>query len=642
MSYWGRREYSQLGFDDTTASVLEVDQIQSVIQRRAANFNVIVEWTKNVPTAVTTNLPDRPGWFKVRIPHIRSPISKEDLIRTYMYVVHECGHLLRPKVWDISIAAQPCPELQSIFNIVEDDSMERDVANRHLGDARTLGEGNAIMCKDGEIYWKEKVEEAKANGRTFTEESLKPMITMAIQIMARREWDGWSREAADNWLKVMPEEGRPLMVALVKEGWVDRFRATKDEYDSWNLACDLFDRLYPTDDPNEKQEREEVREAGNKGEPRETEDNGQGDTGADGNDDNESGEVPYAGQDKESIEGHENADDQGYVINWKDIVMSEHDKEGFSYPTGGAAGITFEGRPLDSKIAFAPDNENNVIDLTVKDFRAALTEADLRGWARKGRSPRHFLHKDYSARALANKVRRYVQSQSRTKFRTDREQGIINSQEVTRLLLPPIDKGNWNRRVFYDYTTKRYLNTAVHILVDWSGSMSGDKQVYAAEAAMRASSMFAKSLRMPCMVSSFTTHCTFSDLAIIKHFDKPASEKQMAERFGAWSSWSGGNNDADAILWAYRRLMERKEPRKLLFVMSDGAPAGSYEGHSHDCLVAAVRQIQDSSPVEVFGLGIKSEAVKEYYDNCRVVYGLEDINTALFEVLKESVSYERR
>lgn len=636
---WGKKEYSQLGFDDTTASVLDVDRLQSIIKRRAENFNVIVDWDKTVPTAVTTNIPERPGWFRIRIPHIKSPISKEDLIRTYMFVVHECGHLMRPKVWDISIAAQPPEILQSLFNIVEDDSMERDVANRHLGDARTLGEGNAIMCKDGEIYWRKEVEAAKAEGIPFTEDSLKPMIAMAIQIMARREWDGWSREAADNWLKVMPAEGMDLMVKLVKEGWVDRFRATKTEYDSWNLACDLYDRLYPTRDPAALQQREEIREAGNTGEARDTGEDEGGKQRADGEgdegDDNGSGA-------EGSVEGHENADDQGYVINWKDIVMSEHDREEFSYPTGGAAGITFEGRQPESTISFAPDNENNVVDLTVGDPRDVLTEKDTRGWARRGRTAATFLHKDHSARALANRVRRFVQSQSRTKFRTNREHGQINSQDVSRLILPPVDGGNWNKRVFYDYATQRYLNTAVCIMVDWSGSMSGDKQVYAAEAAMRASSMFARSLRMPCMIASFTTHATFNDIGIIKHFDKPAGDKAMADRFGAWSSWSGGNNDADSVLWGYRRLMERKEPRKLLFVMSDGAPAGSYEGHSHDCLLAATRQIQDTSPVELFGLGIMSEAVGEYYDNFRVVRSLEDINDALFDVLKASVSYEQR
>ena len=220
MSRWGwKKEYEELGFDDTTASILDVDRVQEVIRRRAGRHGVQVEWSNDAMTAVTSNIPDTdPVQYKIVLPAITSPISNEDLLRTYMFVVHECGHLLRPRVWDISIAAKPNQILQSIFNIVEDDSMERYVAQRHIGDAKTLGEGNAIMCKDGELSWIEAVEQARRNGEPFTEESLMPMIVMALQMMSRREWDGWSRDAVNDWLRVMPVEGMDLQVALVKEG----------------------------------------------------------------------------------------------------------------------------------------------------------------------------------------------------------------------------------------------------------------------------------------------------------------------------------------------------------------------------------------------------------------------------------------
>ena len=142
------------------------------------------------------------------------------------------------------------------------------------------------------------------------------------------------------------------------------------------------------------------------------------------------------------------------------------------------------------------------------------------------------------------------------------------------------------------------------------------------------------------MVSSFTTHCTRSDIAILKHYDTPMNEKKFAENFGKWCAWSGGNNDSDAVMWAYRRLLERKEPRKLLIVMSDGAPSSAFKGHAHDALLAATRHIQDKSDIELFGLGIKSDAVNMYYDNNEVVNELCDINGALLEVMKRSVSYE--
>lgn len=648
---WGRAEYKDLGFNDDTATVLEIDKVQEIIARRASRYNITLVWSNTAETAVTTNDPHREGHYTITLPVIKAPISHEDLLRTYMYVVHECGHLLRPEVWTIAIAAQPPAELMAMFNIVEDDSMERDVAHRHLGDARTLGEGNAVMAMDGKIFWEEAVAKYKEEGHEVTEESLLPMIAMAIQMMSRREWDGWSREAVTDWLKVMPVEGQPLLTDLVKEGWVDKFRNTKDEYDSWNVACDLYDRLYPAKDEEEQKEREEIREAGNTGEKRETDDgNATGKTdgeagdsgdigGSNGGKDTEEGDTRDSnaqGTDADSDHVEENADNQGYIINWKDVVFSEHGHEGV-LPTGGAAGITFEGRVVEGGVAFMPDSMNNVIDMTGGDID--LDAIGGRNYMRRGRSPKFFKPTDKGAQVLANKVRRYVQSQSRVKFRSEREHGKINSQEITRLLLPPIDGGNWNRKVFYDHTNKRSLNTAVHILVDWSGSMAGDKQKFAAAAAMRASDVFGRCLRMPVMVSSFTTHNTSSDIAIMKHFDTPMPDDRMAENWGKWCKWSGGNADSDAVMWAYRRLMERKEPRKLLIVMSDGAPAGAYKGHGHDALLAATRHIQDTTNVELFGLGIKSDAVNMYYDNYEVVKQTEDINGALLDVLKRSVDY---
>ena len=153
MSTWGRKEYKDLGFTDECATVLEIDRVQEVISRRAGRFNIKVTWSRTAQTALTRNNPHQPGHYEIVLPTIESPCTNEDLIRTYMYVVHECGHLMRPDIWPIVIAAQPNQELMSIYNIVEDDSMERDVASRHLGDAKTLGEGNGIMCKDGQIFW---------------------------------------------------------------------------------------------------------------------------------------------------------------------------------------------------------------------------------------------------------------------------------------------------------------------------------------------------------------------------------------------------------------------------------------------------------------------------------------------------------
>ena len=619
---YGRKEYEQLGFDDTTASILEVDRVQEVIRRRCERHRVQVVWSNSIDTAVTSNcVPGSAYDFIIKLPAIQSPITKEQLIRTYMYVVHECGHLLRPEVFDISIREQPCPELQAIFNILEDDCMERYVASLSLGDAKVLGEGNAIMCKDGEMYWREQVQEARAKGIVFDEESLKPMICMAIQMMSRRDWDGWSREAYDNWLKCMPEEGMDLTTALVKEGYVDRLRACVTVDDVWALSLDLFDRLYP-----DKPQFSPPTPPQGKGKGK-----GQGSSATEGDD---GGEGDADGSGTEEAEAEEG---EGYVINWKDVLWSQHDDGKQNHGNGGPAGITFEGKPEDQKgVAFSPHNEIAVQPLYVKGYE--LPDHEYR-YKRRGRAAKHFEPCANKGAALGNRVRRYVQSHTRARIRNDRESGSINNQDIARLLMPPVDGGNWNRRVFYDLQRKQAINTAIHILVDWSGSMGGRKAELAAQAAIRAGDVFERQLKMPVMISAFTAYNTHCDIGVVKPFGRRMSTREQAQCFATYCQWHGGNNDADSVLWAYRELMRRKEPRKILLVLSDGAPAGSYNGDYHSALLAATRQIEEEGKIDLYGIGIQSNAVEMYYTKRSVIQHAEEINDALLSVLAQGVKY---
>ena len=449
-------------------------------------------------------------------------------------------------------------------------------------------------------------------GKEFTEDALKPMITIALNQLSRRSWDGWSRDAVDKWLRVMPEEGQPLLTALVKEGWIEKFRATKTPYDTWDVACALFDRLYPDGVPEDrptpdiKAESDMIIEE----------------------------DVGSSASKEEGDSETEDQTQQGYVVNWQDAVVSDH-PEGNA---GGAMGITWEGKEHKQQVKIRPDHLNTVYDLTVDNMKEIIDEAAP--WTGKGKGVKWFMMKDNAGRALANRIRRYVQSQTRSKFKSDQKHGRLDKRSLVRVALPPIDKGEWNKKIFYTRNNKRALNTAIHILVDWSGSMQGDKQIYAAMATQRAAEVFSRSLRIPTMISSFTNGATESDIAIIKHFDKPATEKQIAARFGQWYRLMSANADADAVMWAYNRLRKRKEPRKLLIVLSDGAPANCYgHGSSHDSLMAAVNRIEQEGKVEVFGLGIKSDAVSEYYRNHQVITEPEDINEALLNVLKEGMKY---
>ena len=97
------------------------------------------------------------------------------------------------------------------------------------------------------------------------------------------------------------------------------------------------------------------------------------------------------------------------------------------------------------------------------------------------------------------------------------------------------------------------------------------------------------------------------------------------------------NLDGESVLWAARRLAERPEQRRVMFVLSDGHPAGArntFQGAMH--LKQSVLRVIEAG-IEVYAIGIQSRAVKEYYPECVVVNDLEDLVTTgmtqLIEVL---------
>ena len=97
----------------------------------------------------------------------------------------------------------------------------------------------------------------------------------------------------------------------------------------------------------------------------------------------------------------------------------------------------------------------------------------------------------------------------------------------------------------------------------------------------------------------------------------------------------GANADGDAIRFAAKRLLERPEPRKVMLVLSDGAPAWASNTHNkhqwtRDCVEWVTHQ-----GIEIVGLGILDGSVSKYYPNYVVVNDMEEFNkTYIDEVAK--------
>ena len=188
-------------------SVLELDKIINVLQRRCESMNVTLKWDKHAQTACTNGK-------DITIPAVTLPVTKEAMDKLYGFVIHEAGHHSRPEAFDILNAVKnPSEALCAIYNIVEDDGMERSVAEQYNGDAIALGMMNNVILKE--------LTEQRMNQEwgSLTEQDVAPMVLCSIGQLSRMEWDGMSTASRAGYMNALPPEAKKLMDTMVKEGY---------------------------------------------------------------------------------------------------------------------------------------------------------------------------------------------------------------------------------------------------------------------------------------------------------------------------------------------------------------------------------------------------------------------------------------
>ena len=620
-------------------SVLDLDHMVSVLQRRCSASGVTLQWESRQPVAATT----RDG--TIILPQVTSPVTKEAMERLYGLVVHECGHHSRPEIFDIMEALpQGTPDaVFGLLNTVEDDGMEREVGQSYRGDRVALSNKNNIILKEITPQWKKMNAaadaKAAAEGTELQPHHFASEVQAALGQLSRNSWDSISQIDGQRefFKEALHPLARGLLDELVQEGYVERFRTTSTPDDCLDVAIDLYKRIFPESEREDDEQCEQMREQGHSKEPSEAGDSGQaGDTEADGSDGDTSADEGTGDGELTEGEGKPPTEHkQGQVVSWKQSVLSEHNewkaKELGAVP--GNIGIDWKDYTK-GRIALMPASMINEVDL---HRGSEQPEKANGGWYSTCGTPSSFMPDNTEARRFGSQVRRYLQAKARSRVSREKYHGRLDKQAITRLALPPIDGGEWNKKIFYGYDEQKKLNTCVQVLTDWSGSMDGDKMVYAADASGRLVHTMDRVLRVPVALAAFTNARSECDIGIIKRFsDRSISPTQIAENFSKFYKYSSANNDADALMWGYRELSKRKEMRKILIVLSDGCPAGSWGRSSGDSNLRHVtKQIEDEGKIELIGVGICSDAVQSYYKNFKVLNKPEDINTTLFNVIKD-------
>lgn len=257
---------------------------------------------------------------------------------------------------------------------------------------------------------------------------------------------------------------------------------------------------------------------------------------------------------------------------------------------------------------------------------------------------------------LANRLQRRLLAQQQRSWTFDLEEGMLDSARLTRVITDPM-----SALTFKEEKETDFRDTVVTILIDNSGSMRGRPIMVAAVCA----DIMARTLErcgVKAEILGFTTKAwkggkSFQDwLAagkppapgrlndlrhiIYKSADMPWRRAKRNLGLMMREGLLKENIDGEALEWAYRRLMARPEQRRIMMVISDGAPVddatqsqnrtGLLDGH----LRMVIDKIENRSTVELVAIGIGHD-VTRWYKRAVTIMDVEQLGGAMTEKLAE-------
>jgi cobalamin biosynthesis protein CobT len=255
-----------------------------------------------------------------------------------------------------------------------------------------------------------------------------------------------------------------------------------------------------------------------------------------------------------------------------------------------------------------------------------------------------------AARALTApvkaKLERLLKVKEAAKWKPEREHGMVNARALPSLLM-----NKAYRTPFREHVKNETNNVAVMIVVDGSGSMNPKLPV--TKQALIALSEALNELQISFEVVGFTSIPDTQMDAVSRSAGREVLqtynryrerlEHRIYKRFesndltGIEKLDAGGNNcDPESVRWAANRLSQAKQKRKILIVMSDGRPA---TGDSDMRLLrGALKETTEkiaASGMEVVGLGIMSDAVREFYKDHVVIHNISELPTVAMAKLSK-------
>jgi len=255
---------------------------------------------------------------------------------------------------------------------------------------------------------------------------------------------------------------------------------------------------------------------------------------------------------------------------------------------------------------------------------------------------------------LANKLQRQLLAKQNRAWEFDLEEGLLDSSKLTRIIMDP-----YNSLSFMKEKDLDFKDTIVTLLIDNSGSMRGRPITIAALCADILSRTLER-CSVKVEVLGFTTKNwkggksreawtkgdkpkspgRLNDLRHIIYKSADTHWRQAKNNIGLMlkEGLLKENIDGEAISWAFNRIKKRKEERKILMVISDGAPVddSTLSVNSGDFLEKNLKKIvkfiETKSNVEILAIGIGHD-VSRYYNKAIKITDVHELGDVMISQL---------
>ena len=257
---------------------------------------------------------------------------------------------------------------------------------------------------------------------------------------------------------------------------------------------------------------------------------------------------------------------------------------------------------------------------------------------------------------LANRLQRLLQAQQNRSWYYNLEEGLLDTSQLHRIISRPGDSLSFKQE-----SESKFKDTVVSLLIDSSGSMRGRSMTLAAICGDIIGSTLERCYVKTELLGFTTKHWKGGDsrkawvnqgsspnpgrLNDLRHIVFKAADdnfRRARKSFGIMlrEGLLKENVDGEALAWAHQRLAKRTEERKILIVISDGAPVDdstlstNHNNFLDNHLRQMIYSIENQSKVELLAIGIGHDVTK-YYEKSITINRAEELAEALLDKLTE-------